>query len=154
MEAPSARTAKSRLRSRRHVILALSILPIVGIQPGDRPARLPASFFFACPSSSSTTVRTQSYERGAKPRDDSDPVEVFLGELEPTRPYQVIGAVQVFARSNYTRYPVQLDEAMKAARRLGGDAIIRVRIEDAADVRPDPGSRGLLCVTAKIVRWV
>ena len=45
------------------------------------------------------------------------------------------------------------DWAKRGARRLGGDAIVNVIVDDAASVQPKAGPVGLLCLTASVVSW-
>lgn len=89
-------------------------------------------------------------------RDPRIRVEVFLAGREPGWDYAVVGDVEVMARSRNTSVINMLDYARREARKLGGDAVVDVRIQQAMEASPDAcgGSpvKGLT-LTGKVVTW-
>jgi hypothetical protein len=80
-------------------------------------------------------------------------VEVFELGHAPARHYRILGKVEVLATSTYTRTDELTDYARRSARRMGGDAIVDVDVQDAASTHPRAGERGLLVLTAGVACW-
>jgi hypothetical protein len=136
-------------------LLALCALPALGFgirTPGPLP---PGTYLSACGGSGqSPSVRT-SYVTAHRPapRPDLSPVEVFQGATKPMREYEPVGVVQVLAHVSGTSSQELTDRALRAARQMGGDALVAVRIDDAASLRPPVGPVGRLALVASVVRW-
>jgi hypothetical protein len=83
-------------------------------------------------------------------------VDVFLAGQEPGQPYVVLGDIDIRARSRNTSLHNLLDYARHEARKLGGDAVVEVRVERAIQT-----SRGAcagapvtrLTLSGRVVRW-
>src|SRR5262245_40464567 len=107
-------------------LLAVCVLPALGFGarvPGSLPV---ATYMSACGGSGqSPSVRTY-YATSYRPRSRSAsaPVEVFKVGSKPTREYALIGHVQVVSRMVGAGSPELTDLAVKAARRMGGDALV------------------------------
>ena len=136
-------------------LLALCVLPALGLGahgPGSLPV---ASYISACGGSGqSPTVRT-SYVPAHRPapRPKSATVEMFEGEAKPTRAYEAVGSVLVLAHVSGTGPGELTDRAKGAAREMGGDALMSVQIDDAASLHPPAGPVGRLGLRASVVRW-
>jgi hypothetical protein len=78
---------------------------------------------------------------------------VFEGDAKPTRTYEPVGSVLVVAHVFGTGPSELTDHAMRAARQMGGDALVNVRVDDAASLRPPAGPVGRLALMAAVVRW-
>lgn len=139
----------------RLAVLALCLLPAVGVRLPARPAPVVASFIPACEDATPRPrLRTTFTAAGRpRPRAASAPIEVFQSGQSPTRKYLPLGEVSVLASSSRTSVDDLTEWAQRGARRLGGDAIVDVRWDDAASVRPKAGPVGLLYLTAQVVRW-
>jgi hypothetical protein len=59
----------------------------------------------------------------------------------------------VLASGPRTSVDILTDWARRGARRLGGDAIVDVNVDDAAHAQPKGGPVGLLYLTASVVSW-
>ena len=134
-------------------LFALCVLPALGFD-----ARVPglpvATYISACGGSGqSPTVRT-TYVTAHRParRPKSAPVDVYEGTV-PTRTYEAVGSVLVVAHVSGTSVPQLIDLAKRAAREMGGDALVNVHIDDAASLRPPAGAVGRLGLRAAVVRW-
>lgn len=138
----------------RLALLALCVLPVLGIAAPGRPATV-ASFIHSCDASNpDPRVRTRYTAPGRPtPRRADALVAVYEAGKSPARKFVAIGEVDVLASGSRTA-PSELTEwAQKGARRLGGDALVDVRWDDAASVKPPAGPVGLLYLTATVVRW-
>ena len=135
-------------------LLALCVLPALGFDtrgPGTLPV---ATYISACGGSGqSPTVHTM-YVTAHRParRPKSAPVDVYEGTV-PTRTYEAVGSVLVVAHVSGTSVPELIDRAKRAAREMGGDALVNVHIDDAASLRPPAGAVGRLGLRAAVVRW-
>ena len=147
--------AFSGTRSTRLATLVVCLLPAFSIgTPTTRP-NLVASFFFACPGENpAPRVRTKytAMRRPAR-RPKSSPVDVFQRGHAPMRKYQLVGEVDVLAHSSHTNVDDLTHYAIRAAREMGGDALVDVWLEDAASAQPRAGEQGMLCLTAGVARW-
>ena len=144
-----------RARSHRYVALAACALPALGVGLPARHGGVVATFFYACPGPGvAPTVRT-SFTAAARPapRPKSAKVDVYLRGRKPARRYQLVGTVDVLAHSSHTGVDELQGRAMRAARQMGGDAIVDVWYDDAANVRPRAGEQGMLYLTASVARW-
>ncbi len=72
------------------------------------------------------------------PRPDSAAVEVFLDTAPPQRQFTVIGSVEVTTQNDERTLENMLTYARAEARKLGGDALVRVRTSTTSL----PGSGG------------
>ena len=136
-------------------LLAVCVLPALGISVRTPHASFIATFFYACPGPGvAPTVRTKhtSAVRPA-PRPRSSLVEVFHRGQTPGRTYELLGEVGVLSHSSHTGVDELTTYAERAARQMGGDAIVNVRWDDAASVRPKAGEQGMLYLTARVARW-
>jgi len=147
-----------KLRPRRLGLLATCLLPAafgVGMRAPHRGFL--ATHTFACPGSGSgvaPSVRTTyaSSER-QRPRSKSSVVTVYTREEKPARTYELLGEIGVLAHSSDTGRDELTRYAEGAARQMGGDAIIDVRLDDAASVQPKAGEQGMLYLSGSVVRW-
>jgi len=139
----------------RLALLSLILLPALGVgAPGRQPAFV-ASFIHSCDASDPRPrLRTNHTAPGRpRPRPASSPVEVFERGRAVPRGHVVIGEVNVLASGSRTPVHELTDCAKRGARRLGGDALVDVSWDDAANVRPPAGAVGRLYLTATVVRW-
>ena len=143
------------LPTHRSMMLALCLLPAVGIQVLTPQAPLIATFMYACESAEPRPRLETRYLAAGKPvaRPASALVESFEKGHAPARHYRVVGQVRVLASTVRTDVGTLKDWARKGARKLGGDALVELAIEDAASVVPKAGDVGLLYLTASVVRW-
>jgi len=89
-------------------------------------------------------------------RDPHVRVEVFLAGQEPGWDYAVVGDVEIRARSRNTSVINMLDYARREAGKLGGDAVVEVRMQHATEASPDAcGGSPVngLALTGKVVTW-
>ena len=127
----------------RFALAFLCVLPAVAV---ESPARVGvpvvASFMYACASDEPRpTLTTERVGSGVFPaRAASATVEVFE-----------LGRTPVRANSGRTSADELLGWAKRGARSLGGDAVVGWTVDDAA--ASGAGPVGLLCGTAKVVRW-
>lgn len=114
-----------------------------------------ASFTFACPeyhvpprvrTTRVSKVRVASHKL-------AELVEVFPHETPPTQHYQVLGGVEVVAQTKKNDREELLAKAREAAEKMGGDALVDLRLRDAGTTRPQLGPRGMLVLTALVARW-
>jgi hypothetical protein len=143
------------LPASRLALVALCVLPAVGVGlPGSRPLVV-ASFIHSCDASDPEPRLRTTYtaEGRPRPRPESAAVEVFESGSPPARRYVVIGEVGVLASGSRTPVSELTDWARRGARRLGGDALVELSYDDAASVRPAAGPVGLLYLKATVVRW-
>src|SRR5262249_9490254 len=89
----------------------------------------------------------------ARPRPTAASVEVYHRGQATSRAFDVIGKVGVLSHSSHTFDNVLTDYAQRAARQMGGDAIVDLHVDDAASVRPKAGEQGMLSLSASVVRW-
>ena len=139
----------------RLALLALCLLPALGIDarlPGAMPV---ATFTYACQGSGQSPSVRSSYSvaRHPAPRSKSAPVEVYHDAVAPTRAYERIGNVQVVYRTSAGNTTDLIELAMRRARQMGGDALVNVQIDDAAHTQPSAGAVGTLALVASVVRW-
>ncbi len=143
------------LAPNRLALIILCVLPAFAVNVGHRDSPLLATFMYACdadhPEPRLTTVYTG--EGKAKPKAASDPVALFDAGQEPARHYRVIGEVKVLANSHETSVDDLKTWAARGARKLGGDALVAVRCDDAASMTPQAGPVGLLALTATVAQW-
>lgn len=142
------------MQPRQLALLALCLMPALGLAPAGRPAVV-ASFIHSCDASNpDPRVRTR-YSGPGRPssRPASAPVEVYEPGRTPPRKFVAIGEVDVLASGSRTPVSELTEWAQRGARRLGGDALVNVRWDDAASVKPPAGPVGLLYLTATVVRW-
>jgi hypothetical protein len=136
-------------------VLLLAWLPAVGVSIPATHLGFVASYFFACPGTvHAPRVRTQYADKDRPaPRPASSPVLVFYAGKPPVRRYRIVGTVEVLATSAYTGTDVLTDYAIRSARRMGGDAIVEVDLQDAASTQPKAGESGLLVLNGVVARW-
>lgn len=143
-------------RSNRLAVLAVCVLPALGVNPrvvGTGPV---GSFFYACPGADNApSVRVRHAIDGSRPRPrpKSSPIDVYERGRKIDRPNELLGSVQVVANDTHQDVRQLTERAVKAARQMGGDAIVDVYVDDAANVQPKAGDRGSLCLTADVLRW-
>jgi hypothetical protein len=139
----------------RLVLLTLCLLPAFGVGVAGRPANVVATFFYSCDASDPDPRLRTTYTAPGRPhaRPKSSPVEVFHRGQSPARKYVPIGEVNVLASGSRTSVDQLTDWARRGARQLGGDALVNVAWDDAAQVQPKAGPVGLLYLTATVVRW-
>lgn len=138
----------------RFALAFLCVLPAVAVEsPARVGAPVVASFMYACASDEPRpTLTTERVGAGVFPaRAASATVEVFELGRTPVRAGDVIGEVRVRANSGRTSDDELLAWAKRGARSLGGDAVVGWAVDDAA--ASGAGPVGLLCGTAKVVRW-
>jgi len=70
-----------------------------------------------------------------------------------THTFACPGSGSGVAPSSYTGRDELTRYAEGAARQMGGDAIIDVRLDDAASVQPKAGEQGMLYLSGSVVRW-
>ena len=134
-------------------LLALCVLPALGFD-ALVPRSLPvATYISACGGSGQSPTVHTSYAtaRRPAPRPKSAPVEVYMGDV-PTRTYESVGSVLVLTHVSGTGGELT-DIAKRAAREMGGDALVNVQIDDAASLHPPAGPVGRLGLRAAVVRW-
>lgn len=138
----------------RVLLFACCLLPALAFPLPGRPAAVVATFLPSCDASPPrprlTTTYTAAGRPHAKPADA--PVEVFEREADPARRWVALGEVRVLASGPRTSVDDLTDWAKRGARRLGGDALVDVRIDDAASATPPAGPVGLLVLQARVVR--
>jgi len=89
-------------------------------------------------------------------RDHLAGVDVFLAGRMPDRRYVSLGDIEIRARSRNTSVLNLLDYARSEARKLGGDAVVDMRIEQAVQTSRDARAgapAGRLTLTGQVVRW-
>jgi len=143
------------LPASRPLLLAICLLPGIGVSMPAHHAGVVATFLYSCDASPPRPrLRTTWTAEGRpSPRPDTAAVEVFRRGQEPARAYVTIGEVSVLASGPRTPVSDLTRWAQRGARQLGGDAIVDVSWDDAASVRPKAGPVGLLYLTARVVRW-
>ena len=134
-------------------LLALCVLPALAFGahvPGSLPV---ATYISACGGSGQSPTVTKTYATShhppARPRDAN--VEVYAGNV-PTRAYEPVGSVLVLTHVSGSG-PTLTNIATRAAREMGGDALVSVQIDDAASLHPPGGPVGRLGLRASVVRW-
>lgn len=142
-------------RSIRIAMLALSALPALGVELRASDHTVVASFYFACPEYRlPARVRTKRYtEERLQARTAPWLIGEFQRGLPPTRPYRLVGEVEVLARGNETTLDDLHEKARETAEKLGGDALVEVSWRDAGRTKPRIGERGHYVLTAKVARW-
>jgi hypothetical protein len=136
-------------------VLMLGGLPALGIGVPATHSSFVATFFYACGGVHHAPHVRMEYvtAKRSAPRPASSFVEVYdLGQA-PTRHYQILGKVEVLASSAHTDIGELKDYARRSARRMGGDAIVEVDVQDAASTQPRAGEQGLLVLRASVARW-
>ena len=134
-------------------LLALCLLPALAFGahvPGALPV---ATYVSACGGSGQSPTVTKTYVTARRPpaRPRFANVEVYTGDV-PTRAYEPVGSVLVLTHVSGTGSELT-DIAIRAAREMGGDALVSVQIDDAASLRPPGGPVGRLGLRASVVRW-
>ena len=134
-------------------LIALCVLPALGFDarvPGSLPV---ATYISACGGSGQSPTVSKKFVGSHRlaPRSKSAPVDVYAGAA-PTRAFEPIGSVLVLTHVSGTGSELT-DMAMRAAREMGGDALVSVQIDDAASLRPPGGPVGRLGLRADVVRW-
>src|SRR6185295_8487106 len=142
--------------SSRLAVVVVCVLPALGVNPrvvGTGPV---ASFFYACPGADnapSVHVRHAFKGGGPPPRPKTSPIDVYERGRAIDRANELLGSVQVVSNSTHQDARQLTERAVQAARQMGGDAIVDVYVDDAANVQPKAGERGSLCLTANVLRW-
>jgi hypothetical protein len=136
-------------------LLALCLLPalVFGARvPGSLPV---ATYISACGGSGQSPTVNKMYVTAHRPapRPKTARVELFDGGKQPTRSYEPVGSVIVVAHVSGTGTGELTDRAMRAAREMGGDALMNIHVDDAASLRPPVGPVGRLGLRAMVVRW-
>ena len=139
-------------------VMVLGCLPVAGIGGIELPtthAGFVASFFYACGGSNHAPRVRTVYTAGGRPapRPALSPLSVYMKGQAPARRYRILGRVEVLATSTYTRDAELTEYASRSARRMGGDALVDVDLQDAASTQPKAGAQGLLVLTAFVTRW-
>ena len=140
--------------ARRAAALAVCALPALGIGVHTETQDFVASFFYACSGSDaapSVKIRYAGSQRLAR-RPESSSVELYARGVDPGRKYRVLGEVDVLAHSTQTHPDEFTERAKRAARQMGGDAIVDWWWDDAANMRPKAGDQGRLCYRGVVVR--
>ena len=129
------------------------VLPAISVRTTH--SSFVASFFYACEQSHPAPRVRTTYTAAGRPvaHPALSPVEVYEHGQMPVRRYQLVGEVQVLASSGRTTVQDLTDCAIKAARKMAGDAIVDVSCCDAASAQPRAGDVGLLYLTARVARW-
>lgn len=137
----------------RLMLAALCVLPALPMHASGPGAPLVASFMYACESAEPRPTLTTRYSGPGRPQphDAQAPVDVFMAGQAPTRAFQVIGEVRVRANSGRTSTDELVQWTKRGARRLGGDLVVELVIDDAAALHAGPV--GLLCTTARVAQW-
>ncbi len=141
---------------RRYAALAACALPAVGIGVRTKTHDVIASFVYACPGSGvAPTVRVRYADaRRLAPRPASSPVGLYEGGRKPASAYRVIGEIELVLHDNDTGFDTAERRAKQEARRMGGDAIVDWRWDDAAKARPPAGEQGRLCFRGSVIRFL
>jgi len=136
-------------------LFAVCVLPALGFGSHARGSLPLATYISACGGSGQSPTVSTSYVIAHRPapRPDSSPVVVFEGAGKPDRAYERIGTVKVVGHVSGTSVPELTDRAQRAARRMGGDALVDVQVDDAAHIHPPAGPVGRLALMASVVRW-
>ena len=145
----------ARTLRRRFALIMFWALPAVGIGVHTPHTSFVATFIPACSGPGvAPTVRTRfvAAVRSA-PQPRSSNVDVFPRGQKPARTYELLGEVGVLSHSTHTSTEDLTTYAKRAAHQMGGDAIVDVWWDDAANVRPRAGEQGMLYLTASVVRW-
>jgi len=147
-----------KLRPHRLGLLATCLLPAAfGVGMRTPHTGFLATHTFACSGPGSgvaPSVRTTYTSAGRqRPRSKSSIVTVYSRDEKPARTYEVLGEIGVLAHSSHTGQDELTRYAEGAARQMGGDAIIDVRLDDAASVQPKAGEQGMLYLSGSVVRW-
>jgi len=124
---------------------ALALLPAIEI--GSRASFLP-TFIPGCELIPPRVTSTYVGKGRPVPRRRDAVVGVFLRGDGPRQRYVVVGEVRVTTASRVTSLGNLLQCAERAARRMGGDAIVDVWPRAATS---DPTGERIL--TAKVVNW-
>ncbi len=141
------------IRSSWCAIVVLSVLPNLAVEGPTTRQWFVTSFVPGC-EQFVPRVRSEYTAAGRPtPRDASAPVDVYLRGHEPVRPYQVVGKLELLARSRNTSLENLVDHARRTARGMGGDALLETWPRDAASLEPPRGERGRLYLTASVIRW-
>jgi hypothetical protein len=139
----------------RLAVLALCLLPAFSLEVPARGGTFLASYLPAC-TSGDPRPRVETHVIPGQhfaPRPEFSGVEIFAREQPPVRRYSVIGSVRVLASSSRMPVATLEDWARREARRLGGDALIDLVLNDAARATPPAGPVGLMVLDARIVHW-
>jgi hypothetical protein len=111
-----------------------------------------ATFFPACPGTHvAPTVRKRwTTDDRPSPCPKSTLVTIYTRGMTPPSGYRVIGTVSVVSHSSETQLIDLRQHAQRAAREMGGDALVDLYWDDAAHARA--GELGKLCLTANVAR--
>jgi len=139
----------------RVALLLLCALPALSLELPSRGGAFLASSLPACTSGDPRPrLETQAVPGlHLAPRAEMTPVEIFARERPPERGYTVVGTVRVVASSSRMPIATLEDWARREARRLGGEGLVDLVIDDAAHASPPAGPVGLLVLDARVVRW-
>ncbi len=139
----------------RLALATLCLLPAAAMELHSPSRPLLASFMYSCDASTPQPRVTTKYTAAGRPRAKPDlaPVAIYERGKSPDRAYETIGEVHVLAAGSRMAVSELDSWAIKGARKLGGDAIVDVWYEDAAQVSPKAGDPGLLYLSASVVRW-
>ena len=139
----------------RLALVTLCLLTAVAVELHSAPRPLLASFMYSCDASAPRPHVTTKYTAAGRPRAKPDlaPVAIYERGKSPDRAYETLGEVHVLAAGSRMSVSELDSWAIKGARKLGGDAIVDVWYEDAAQVSPKAGDPGLLYLSASVVRW-
>jgi len=141
--------------TRLFATLAVSLLPAVGLQIPDARHGVPLTFFYACPDHQHRAPRVVTRRFGETEMLAWTPsrLGLYLRGHTPERPYRVIGRVELTARSDRTKVPELLEHADRAARELGGEALVDVQWRGARGVSPIMRDDQLPFLIANVARW-
>lgn len=135
--------------------LAICALPAFGFAWPSGHTSVLATFVYACPGSHpAPRVRTRftvSPRPAARPA--SSPVAVYSRGQVPGRRYRLVGTVDVVAHGHDSSLDELTERARRAARTMGGDAIVEMWWDDAGHTRPQAGEVGDIYLTADVARW-
>jgi hypothetical protein len=143
------------MRPNLALVLVLGGLPALGVGVPARPVPFVASFMYACDSSEPVPHVRSTYTAAGKPTElpGTHWVEVFERGKAPTRHFVIVGHVQVLASSSRNNAAQLTGYAQREARKMAGDALVEMTVDDAASMQPPAGDRGLLALSASVARW-
>ena len=141
------------MRSSWCAIVILSALPGLAVESPTTRSWYVASFIPGCEQFGPSVHAEYTSAGRPAPREASAPVDVYLRGHDPARRYQIVGKLELLARSRNTSVENLVDHARRAARGMGGDALLETWPRDAASLEPPRGESGRLYLTASVIRW-
>jgi hypothetical protein len=136
--------------SLRLAALVAFTLPTLGITMPH--GGVVATFFPACPGTRVAPTVRKHWASGDRPSPypKSKLVTIYTRGMTPPSGYRVIGTVSVVSHTSETQLIDLRQHAQRAAREMGGDALVDLQWDDAAHARI--GELGKLCLTANVAR--